>query len=588
MRRLPCVVVLGFLLVAPGAAYTEDAEENYRWDGVENLVAVGDVHGAYDPLVGLLRGLGLVDQGLHWSGASAHLVFVGDLIDRGPGDRAILDLTRRLQREAEAAGGRVHVLLGNHEAMNLVGDLRYVSAESFAAFEHEETDRERRAGWSRYRGQYDGPELVARRAFDEQRPPGYFARERLLAPDGEYGAWLLERPAVVVVNGIVFVHGGLTEELAAAGLVAINRNVREGVRGELKRKAAAMFDPYAPDGPLWYRGLAVENERILRVPLERILEKLGARAMVIAHTPTETWTVTSRFNGRLYRTDVGMGYGKPAQALVFDDDEAWVFDPATFLRSRPVLEAPQGQGAAAFGEELPNEQIEEFLGRAKPTHVVDVKRGERHLQLVDLERKGLHVRVIFQFVDEGAASAERPNPRRYQHEVAAYRLDRMFDLGMVPVAVERKIKGQSGAASYWLRSAIDLPYISEYGRHDLLRGIEDEIAIARTFTALIGARDRHGAAKMLVPSERRIILADNSRAFPLDTKVEDLLILEAQGIRIDACDMRATFEMPLLDLDRKELEGELGDYLSGEQITALLARRDGILESCAGRDAIEE
>jgi hypothetical protein len=164
----------------------------------------------------------------------------------------------------------------------------------------------------------------------------------------------------------------------------------------------------------------------------------------------------------------------------------------------------------------------------------------------------------------------------------------MFDLGMVPVAVERKIKGQSGAASYWLRSAIDLPYISEYGRHDLLRGIEDEIAIARTFTALIGARDRHGAAKMLVPSERRIILADNSRAFPLDTKVEDLLILEAQGIRIDACDMRATFEMPLLDLDRKELEGELGDYLSGEQITALLARRDGILESCAGRDAIEE
>ena len=100
------------------------AHAQYDWQDVSRVVAIGDIHGAYDEFTGLLRAVGLVDGDLHWQGGNTHLVSLGDLVDRGAGSKQVMDLLMRLQEQAEAAGGRVHVLLGNHELMNLTGDLR--------------------------------------------------------------------------------------------------------------------------------------------------------------------------------------------------------------------------------------------------------------------------------------------------------------------------------------------------------------------------------------------------------------------------------------------------------------------------------
>ncbi|MCW8846185.1 MAG: metallophosphoesterase, partial [Gammaproteobacteria bacterium] len=97
--------------------------ETYRYAGVERLVAVGDAHGAYDRFSRLLLETGIVDENLQWTGGKTHFVDLGDFLDRGPGSRKIMDLLMRLQTQAEKSGGRVHVLLGNHELMNLTGDL---------------------------------------------------------------------------------------------------------------------------------------------------------------------------------------------------------------------------------------------------------------------------------------------------------------------------------------------------------------------------------------------------------------------------------------------------------------------------------
>ena len=97
-----------------------------QWQGVEHVVAFADVHGAYDELHQLLRDSSVIDAQDHWAAGTTHVVSLGDLLDRGTGSRRIMDLLMRLQGEATAAGGRLHVLLGNHEAMNLLGDLRYV------------------------------------------------------------------------------------------------------------------------------------------------------------------------------------------------------------------------------------------------------------------------------------------------------------------------------------------------------------------------------------------------------------------------------------------------------------------------------
>jgi len=167
------------------------------------------------------------------------------------------------------------------------------------------------------------------------------------------------------------------------------------------------------------------------------------------------------------------------------------------------------------------------------------------------------------------------------HEVAAYKLDRLLELGLVPVTVARKVDGTRGALQVFLEEAVDLPYIREHGRFDLVAGLEAEIQKARVFAALIGARERMDAAKMVLPLRRRIMIADHTRGFPLTADVEEILNRHAPELELAACKpMDAYLELVLRKLTRKELHAELHDELSDGQLDALLERRDRILERC--------
>jgi hypothetical protein len=101
---------------------------------VPRIIAVGDLHGDYEQFTSVLSSAGLIDGNGDWTGGKAHLVQTGDVVDRGPDSRSIMDLLMRLEKQAAAAGGGVHALLGNHEAMNVYGDLRYVSPGEFASY----------------------------------------------------------------------------------------------------------------------------------------------------------------------------------------------------------------------------------------------------------------------------------------------------------------------------------------------------------------------------------------------------------------------------------------------------------------------
>ena len=103
-------------------------------NGIDRVVVFADVHGAYNELIALLRETGMLDARDHWAAGHTHLVSLGDLLDRGADSRKVMDLLMRLQGEAQAAGGQLHVVLGNHEAMNMLGDLRYVEASEYASY----------------------------------------------------------------------------------------------------------------------------------------------------------------------------------------------------------------------------------------------------------------------------------------------------------------------------------------------------------------------------------------------------------------------------------------------------------------------
>jgi hypothetical protein len=108
------------------------------WTGVERIVAVGDIHGDYHQFVRVLRSAAVIDRQGNWIAGKAHLVQLGDVVDRGPDSRKAMDLLVRLENQAREQGGHVHALIGNQEAMNVYGDLHYVTNGELAAFRNDD------------------------------------------------------------------------------------------------------------------------------------------------------------------------------------------------------------------------------------------------------------------------------------------------------------------------------------------------------------------------------------------------------------------------------------------------------------------
>lgn len=590
-------------------AFLAAQRSKWEWNDIPRVVVLGDVHGSYDKMVTLLVGTKTIDDRLTWIGGDQHLVFCGDLTDRGANDRAVMDLARRLQKEAAAAGGKVHVVLGNHDVMNLTRDRRYWNADLLDEFAHDESEEERREALRKFRSvqQTQG----AREAFGEKFPPGYFARARAFEPDGEYGSWLLQQPTVVKVNGVLFVHGGLTRRVAKLGLDEINRRVTASIRTllaavdelgnavpfpadlgdimltaqELRNKSArAVLEAHEglafdSAGPLWYRGTACENERLESDRVAQVLDMLGARAEMMGHTVTRTGRISTRFNGTVYRADVGMGYGQPPLAAVLEADGFEVYDPETNTTTAPYVEPPQGEGWPTGEEDLADHVLEKFLQKAKIKSISTLEFDGVPAQLLSLELKDMKLRAIYgsgQESAEQAAAAGRKGRRRYQHQIAAYKLDRELELDMVPVTVLRKVKGNEGAVQIWIQGALDLKQLQEYGDFSVLAGLDSEIARARAFTALIGLsyEDRLRQGKMVLPVSRRVMVADNGIAFVGEPTVEPFLP--------EGCGpVGPAFLHDLETLELATMEKDLGKLLSNTQIEAILKRRDDLLKLCA-------
>ena len=194
------------LMLAGGARRPDAADPPCRFSGIDRVVAVGDVHGAYDRFVGILQTAGLVDARLRWTGGSAHLVQLGDVVDRGPDSARVLDLLQRLQKEAPRQGGAVHPLLGNHEVMRMLGDLRYVSAGEYNAFVTLKSEALRQKF---VRSGEAGPGQSL-----ETIPLGFVELRLAFGRGGVYGAWLRTLQAVVDIDGVLFLHGGISPIVA--------------------------------------------------------------------------------------------------------------------------------------------------------------------------------------------------------------------------------------------------------------------------------------------------------------------------------------------------------------------------------------
>jgi hypothetical protein len=294
----------------------------------QRIVAVGDIHGDLDAFVGILQRAHLIDPSKRWSGGPTTLVQTGDFLDRGPKSREVMDLLMSLQKDAQRQGGRVIVLMGNHEAMNIIGDLRYVTAHDYESFAHDRSSNRK-------------PKV------NSTEPEGFAERCEALQPNGKYGRWLRSLPAIARVQDSIFLHGGISPDVTSYTVEQLN----DGIAAEIK--AFDTFKKFMADkrlggpcstleeltaaaktalekakgkdaetlkaflgiggwlsindkGPLWFRGYAQWTDAEGLPQILQLTKTYGVARFVVGHTPQPRGEIGSRFDGAVYLIDTGM------------------------------------------------------------------------------------------------------------------------------------------------------------------------------------------------------------------------------------------------------------------------------------------
>jgi hypothetical protein len=233
---------------------------------VKRMIVVGDIHGDWSAYKSSLKAAGVTDHWNNWTGGKTHLVQVGDLIDRkGRGnssdeksEKKILDHILNLKMMAQQQGGDVHILLGNHEIMNVMGDFRYVSP----------------LGMEDFGGK----------------------RKELFRPGGDLAVSLAcNTNSVIKIGSWIFSHAGIKADMD--NLEKINDKVRKYLLG----KSSSIPESIMPI--FWHRDYQPSNPHYCQM-VQKALNKWNARNMAIGHT-VQPNGITGDCNSKLWKVDVG-------------------------------------------------------------------------------------------------------------------------------------------------------------------------------------------------------------------------------------------------------------------------------------------
>ncbi|MHB8094082.1 MAG: metallophosphoesterase [Candidatus Aminicenantales bacterium] len=574
LSALILVFLIGLIFIP--AAYP--AAIPCAWKGVNRIVAVGDLHGDYDDFVKILLGTGMVNQDLAWAGGTAHFVQTGDILDRGSDARKIFDLLMRLEKEAAAAGGMVHVLLGNHEEMTLTGIVfdypDYVTVGQFISFLPPSYRNKKE---KELRKSLDGSAVEKAREFWQSVMRTATGRRQYIEGfHSLYGAWLLRKNAVIRINDTIFVHGGISEKYSSWKIETINALLRKelGIFVERHRMfptGRLPFVPrivYDPSGPLWFREHALQDDEAVRGEFNRVMKDLGARHMVIAHTfyradglsPLVAPAYMSRFEGRLWIIDTGISeaFGGVNSALIIDGDEFGLWSDAGEIEAAPAPGAgktPATDVLEAGEEDLKTARIDTIVrgterGRTEPwTIVLDGSDGVR--------------RAVFRYVDRRRPS---PLPDSWRYEMAAYELDKLIGLGIVPATVEREVAGLEGSLQAYVEGSLSE---TDRRRQDLRipdpGAFEERLASIRAFALLVNDGCENLDDTFIERNSGRIFRVDFSEAFGPSSAL-------SPQCNVSSCP--ESLAGKLRGIDRDLLDRTLSRFLNKEELDALARRKD--------------
>ncbi|MEZ4999721.1 MAG: metallophosphoesterase, partial [Bacteroidales bacterium] len=226
------------------------------------IFAIGDIHGQYDRMIRMLEKGKVIDSDLNWIWGDGHLVFMGDIFDRGEGVTEAMWLIYKLERQAAESNGKVHLLLGNHEVMILNNDIRYLANKYYC--------------------------LTSNTGIE------YYS---LFSNKSVLGRWIRTKNSIEIIGNTMFVHAGISPDVAESGLSVdeINTLMREYLNNPADTSNAEMKNLITGNmGPVWYRGYVKSSgnyDKITQDELDPILQKYNVDHIVIGHTEVDTITI---------------------------------------------------------------------------------------------------------------------------------------------------------------------------------------------------------------------------------------------------------------------------------------------------------
>ena len=273
---------------------TQFGKDLIEYQGDFKVAALSDLHGQYDLMMGLLSNNNIINAAGHWAFGDGHFVITGDVFDRGDKVTEILWFLHRLEQEAEKAGGKLHLLLGNHEVMVLNGDLRYLNPKYVKA--------------ARLLGQ----------PFSQ-----------LLADNTVLGRWLRSKSVLVKINGNLYAHGGFHPSLAVEkrSLVEINQVFKQNlVKAELVQPRQGWGKYlHKTNGPIWYRGYFkgsfLKDSGASTAEIDLLLSHFDVKHLIVGHTSQDT--IETRHQGKVIAIDSSIKNGENGEILLIDGDKKW-------------------------------------------------------------------------------------------------------------------------------------------------------------------------------------------------------------------------------------------------------------------------
>jgi hypothetical protein len=309
-----------------------------------------------------------------------------------------------------------------------------------------------------------------------------------------------------------------------------------------------------------------------------VLEHFGAARSVHGHTPTEDSLIVQRMEDRVFLIDTGMlteVYEGRASAFIQSGDSLRALYRGESA-AREIRPPPRRVGPRP--DDLTDDQIEDILLNGEIVSMEDVGQGVTKPQKVVLRKDGHEIKAIFKTESTPIQGSQRQQRKlinlsdRWEHEVAAYRLDRLIQLDLVPVTVERTIGGAQGSLSFWIDGLIsELKREEEQLPATGWCSLGEQWQLMFMFDALIYNEDRTQQNMVYGREDWMMYLIDHSRSFrthggrPQDIRQVELRLSPLLARRLEA-------------LEYTDLNAALKGLLEKAQIQAIIKRRDEILE----------